>query len=947
MTFEVNSGDVIGERFQLLKPLGDGGMGVVWKALHLELDCFVAVKFLHADLLSDSDSRSRFEREGRLLSSFLHPNLVRCYRVGVHQIAGRELPYLAMEYVDGTTLRELLIDEGALSWRRVLSIGIQVCDAMTCVHEKNVVHRDIKPNNIMVLTNAKPDDEHSVKVVDFGLARLVPGQAAVSQHLTQTGALVGSVYYLSPEQCSGKRADAASDIYALGCVLYECLCDAPPLVADSPIGILHRHANDDPAPLSMAGIPETLNDVLFKAMAKLPQDRYRSMSDFGRDLQKLLQGEGDLLATGFYGTRRQVGAKGVPKKAVATVLAICVIVCAFLLLTPAGIRFAGSFCYPGGIGLNSMIMQADTMCRWGMRSQAVCLLDEAAGRLLVRSKDPVDDARKLTMIATLQRQLNLDASYAAEEAVVRFAEARTLNGDVTDSLLKALSLLKASWGSGGRVFLSSRRAEELHRALNRLCHLGESEKRCRLSLAIVEFMVSGPWQTDFDLARAGGSVAFATGDYKKSLLYDLQAIRCGRWNTSVKLSEFAYQLFARYESILDTEAMLEVARTVLKTAPTGASSLRLEVISAFKDHYYACIRKKLEQGDYSAARSMGRRVVRFCQQFPVDCQFGLECYYQAVIDRNDQLGRGEKTPEFLTSEFALADKDVRKLWRGPIEATNSINRGGDNNRSGANKQDFKLEAGAALYRWRRGEQSRECDEAVAEALSAQHLLADRSEKKKRHMLYAQVICLRREMSGEHDPYYLAILANYLNEASSAEQQRLLPSFEQALVQTTGMFKQVGLQWYFANAALNVCPARLKAGQYREALKVQEACLRNYRWFVLIKSAGRPAGVTFSGSINAMYLLILYVQTLNCMHRSDEAFKFVDFVARRACEECTHECAFINGVVPLLIACKQTGHGNQAAKIYQQALATLSKHSPDSVPTIEKWWHGQLQLSPFL
>ncbi len=197
-----------------------------------------------------------------------------------------------MEYLEGCTLRDVINKHTRLPLDRALNVIVQVCDAMNFAHQHGVVHRDMKPNNVMLLDEPKPD---FVKLLDFGLARLhaAPGESGAK--LTRTGALIGSMYYMSPEQCQGMEADSRADIYALGCMLYEIISGEPPVVADNPIAMMQKHVHDTPISLSIKlgqkNIPRELDDILRKAMAKEPAARYQTMEEFRHDLQLLQWGK--------------------------------------------------------------------------------------------------------------------------------------------------------------------------------------------------------------------------------------------------------------------------------------------------------------------------------------------------------------------------------------------------------------------------------------------------------------------------------------------------------------------------------------------------------------------------------------------------------------------------------------------------------------------------------
>lgn len=293
-------GSIIDARYEIVAHIGDGGMGSVFKARQLSLDRFVAIKILHPELLGDTDSRARFEREGKVLSELTHKHIPSFYNFGIWAKPNNEssgtaatvlYPYIAMEYLEGRSLRHLLDTVGSLPWQRCLDIVSQTCDALSYAHQHRIIHRDLKPTNIMLLDQPQPD---FVKIIDFGLAGLLPSHDAANQKLTMTGNLIGSAYYMSPEQCLGKKPDQRSDVYALGCILYEALSGQPPLSADNPIGLLHKHATELPQPLSeTAGfnnVPAWLNAILFKALAKDPAQRYQNMKDFEQDIYLGQQG---------------------------------------------------------------------------------------------------------------------------------------------------------------------------------------------------------------------------------------------------------------------------------------------------------------------------------------------------------------------------------------------------------------------------------------------------------------------------------------------------------------------------------------------------------------------------------------------------------------------------------------------------------------------------------
>ncbi len=286
---DLSFGTIVDNRYQLIEHLGQGGMGTVFKTRELGLERIIALKLLHPSLVGDTESQQRFKREGKVLSELNHPNILIFYRFGVW---GDAFPYIAMEFVQGQSLSAVIGEQG-ISPNRVVAIGLQICAAMEHAHRHKVIHRDLKPSNIMLCLQPTAD---TVKIVDFGLARVLPDANATSRQWTQTGSVIGSVHYMSPEQCLGKKADVRSDIYSLGCLLYEAVTGCRPLDADNPIGLMHLHATQMPEPISKrlgdAMTPAGLNNVLVRSMMKDPAQRYQSMAAMQEDLSLVLSGQG-------------------------------------------------------------------------------------------------------------------------------------------------------------------------------------------------------------------------------------------------------------------------------------------------------------------------------------------------------------------------------------------------------------------------------------------------------------------------------------------------------------------------------------------------------------------------------------------------------------------------------------------------------------------------------
>src|SRR5947209_458011 len=275
---------LLGGRYELGDVLGYGGMAEVHLGRDVRLGREVAVKVLRPDLARDPSFQGRFRREAQSAASLNHPSIVAVYDTGEDREGGVSTPYIVMEYVEGRTLREVLEAEGRLLPRRALEITAQVCAALDQAHRAGIVHRDIKPGNVMLTPSGE------VKVMDFGIARATTGTAAT---MTQTAAVIGTAHYLSPEQARGEHVDSRSDIYSAGCLLYELLTGAPPFAGDTPVAVAYQHVREDPVPPSRieTDVSPAMDAIVLKAMAKNPANRYQSAGQMRADLERALAGQ--------------------------------------------------------------------------------------------------------------------------------------------------------------------------------------------------------------------------------------------------------------------------------------------------------------------------------------------------------------------------------------------------------------------------------------------------------------------------------------------------------------------------------------------------------------------------------------------------------------------------------------------------------------------------------
>lgn len=269
-------GKMLGNRYEILEKIGTGGMSVVYKAKCHLLNRFVAVKVLRQEFIDNAEFVKRFKVESQAAASLSHPNIVSIYDVG----SEGDTYYIVMEYVDGITLKDYIVKRKILDWREAVGIAIQICSALEAAHKNSIIHRDIKPHNIIITSDGV------AKVTDFGIAR-----AATYFTVTFAGNAIGSVHYFSPEQARGGYTDNRTDIYSLGVVMYEMLTGKLPFDGDSPVSIAFKHLQDEivsPKDLNPS-IPKAVNDIILKAMSKELDSRYQSATNMLYDLNEALK----------------------------------------------------------------------------------------------------------------------------------------------------------------------------------------------------------------------------------------------------------------------------------------------------------------------------------------------------------------------------------------------------------------------------------------------------------------------------------------------------------------------------------------------------------------------------------------------------------------------------------------------------------------------------------
>src|ERR1700743_2060052 len=294
---------LLGGRYELDGVVGRGGMAEVYRAHDIRLDRVVAIKTRRTDRARDQTFQARFRREAQSAASLNNPTILAVYDTGEDLSTGVPVPFIVMEFVDGRTVRDLLIEGHRLLPERTLEIVSGTLRALDYSHQSGIVHRDIKPGNVMVTRNG------DIKVMDFGIARAMSDNQAT---MTQTAQVIGTAQYLSPEQARGERVDARSDLYSTGCLMYELLTGRPPFTGDSPVAIAYQHVRENPVPPTVVDpdIPPWADAIVLKAMAKAAGDRYQSAAEMRMDVQRAMNGMAVAAPTrqDSYGRTQAMGA---------------------------------------------------------------------------------------------------------------------------------------------------------------------------------------------------------------------------------------------------------------------------------------------------------------------------------------------------------------------------------------------------------------------------------------------------------------------------------------------------------------------------------------------------------------------------------------------------------------------------------------------------------------
>lgn len=294
--------NILGERFEVIELLGQGGMGTVFKVRDTNIDAILAVKILNSSLMQDKNSVKRFQREAKAAMSLSDAHLAAVYEYGV----GKGAPFLVMDYLEGDTLDSLLNSQGYFDQNRAVNLFVQICEGLAQAHQKGVIHRDVKPSNV-IITRPGTTTEFA-KIFDFGIAKVLPDQALdFTQDTTKTGELFGSPLYMAPEQCRGIQADQRTDIHALGCLMYKTVTGHHPFEGKNFLETVVKIVTTDPLSMRQAypeaNISAPLEQVILHCLEKDPDNRYQTMDALRNDLEKILDGK-PILLKGVAGTTK-------------------------------------------------------------------------------------------------------------------------------------------------------------------------------------------------------------------------------------------------------------------------------------------------------------------------------------------------------------------------------------------------------------------------------------------------------------------------------------------------------------------------------------------------------------------------------------------------------------------------------------------------------------------
>lgn len=404
---KVGPGSQIDGRYELVERLGTGGFGTVFKARHLQLDRPVAVKVLHPRLIEDPEAVKRFQQEAQAVSLLDHPHIIRVFSFGLAE----GLPYMATELLSGTNLFDFTHNNILLQPVTAIPIFLQICQALRHAHERGIIHRDLKPSNVMLIE--QEGDKEFAKVLDFGFAKISPDAGINMQNLTQTGTVVGDPLYMSPEQCRAQPLDARSDIYSMGCLMYEALSGAPPFQGDNAVGTMFKRLVDEPEPFAAKNkaITAGLEDIVLRALEREPDARFQTARDLGEALEKELQAiDQGTAKRASVKPKRRPRSQTLYRIGMASAVGLCLLAAGGIIYQVNGGRFGSDT--ESGVGerldistANSTALRAQSaeMLRLGEFEEAHSMAGEAVQRAR-------RDNRQDSMLAAVDQLYHTNAS---------------------------------------------------------------------------------------------------------------------------------------------------------------------------------------------------------------------------------------------------------------------------------------------------------------------------------------------------------------------------------------------------------------------------------------------------------------------------------------------------------------------------------------------------------
>ena len=563
---KIKVGSVFDTRYSVLSELGKGGMGEVFLARQLDADRTVALKILAWGEVSDEGSRKRFLREFKALASLNHPNIMTFYHMA---ITDKGILYAACEYIEGKNLRSILNDDGKFEWQRLLKILIQICSAMIAAHEQGILHRDLKPENIMLINNS----EDKIKIIDFGLSCLIDADESRSQKLTFTGQLLGTVHYMSPEQCAGESLDQRSDIYSLACVIFDLLSGEKLFEADNAVGIINKQRFEDPKKrlqILAEHVPDELIRIMEKMLSKNKEERYPSMSALKAELEELLSNKALHVITSCSVSR----SPGNRNLAYIAVLAVLGVVIATLLI-------------------GSLLRKPNEK---KAPESDPALKKEADLELELSRHKYADSLRLAEVMITLAELKGARKEFEAAEPL----------------LLKGIAIRKGKLGANSfRVLTAEKELAEVYVALGRMDDAIKHERNAERALREIVKNRSGDMELAALFADMGGffkKVGLMTE--ADSCLKSALKVSLANENTSnttfIQYLEFAIRL-KEQQHYSEAEQITKYALQLLEHSDQKDSKSHTDLLRLLGEIYQL-------QGDFAKAEAVGRSYLQYLER---------------------------------------------------------------------------------------------------------------------------------------------------------------------------------------------------------------------------------------------------------------------------------------------------------------------------------------------